>query len=106
MNFYEWQKKYHEKKIIKLIEEVTKKEIKTLQKLGIEIENKTYTEYEYEILKLELIKYYKNYDMDKEELKKAKPLINGVTRSKYNELLEKFYQIDRKYENFFNKISF
>lgn len=106
MNFYEWQKKYHEKKIIKLIEEVTKKEIKTLQKLGIEIENKIYTEYEYEILKLELIKYYKNYDMDKEELKKVKPLVNGVTRSKYNELLEKFYQIDKKYENSFNKISF
>ncbi len=106
MNFYEWQKNYHEKEIIKLKEELTKKEIKILERLGIEIKDKTYTEYEYEILKLELIKYYKNYDMDKEELKKVKPLINKITRSMYNELLEKFYQIDKKNENLFNKISF
>ena len=44
--------------------------------------------------------------MNKEEMKAAKKLINGVTRKKYNELLNKIEEIEKKYEEIFGKIEF
>ena len=106
MNFYEWQKKYHKKQIIDVRKELTEQELDIMQKLGIEVENKIYTEYEYEVLKMDLIEFYKNDDMEEEDLKKARELVKGISRNKYNELLKKFDEIDKKYENTFNKITF
>ena len=106
MKFKEWQKNYHEKEIIKLKKELTNKEQEIIESLGIKLKNKIYTEYEYESLKINLIKYYKNDDMDKEELDNVKPLVNGINRDEYNELLKKFDKLDKKYEVSFNKITF
>ena len=106
MKFKEWQKNYHEKEIINLKKELTNKEQEIIESLGIKLKNKIYTEYEYESLKINLIKYYKNDDMDKEELDNVKPLVNGINRDEYNELLKKFDKLDKKYEVSFNKITF
>lgn len=105
MNIEKWIYNYHNKKIINIKNELTNMEIDLLKKLNITLENKIYTEYEYECLKLDIAEYYKDDDMDKEELKYVKPLENGITRIDYNNLLKTFEKIDQKYEDKFNKIS-
>ena len=107
MNFEEWQDAYHTKKIFDIFKEFSKGELKTLKKLGIIIENKIYTEYEYDIIKLELGKYYKEEGMDQEELDMVE-LLSGkkVTDNEYKAVIEKFNMLDKKYENLFNKIKF
>ena len=106
MSFHEWQKQYHEKEIINLKKELTVDDFEIIEKLEIEIKDKIYTEYEFEYLKLALYKYYKGGDMNKEEMKAAKKLTNGVTRKKYNELLNKIEEIDKNYQEIFSRIEF
>ena len=107
MNFEEWQEAYHTKKIFDIFSEFSNDELETLKKLGITIENKVYTEYEYETIKLELGKYYKEDDMDQEELDMVESLSEkNVTDNEYKAVIEKFDMLDKKYENQFNKIKF
>lgn len=104
MSFLEWQNDYHNKSIIYLISEFTKDEISQLEKLGITMEDKIYTEYEYESIKLELGKYYIEEGMDEEELENVDSLDDkNVSREEYNKILKKFDEIDRKYQDKFNK---
>ena len=104
MSFLEWQNDYHNKRIIYLISEFTKDEISQLEKLGITMEDKIYTEYEYESVKLELGKYYIEEGMDEEELENAESLDDkNVSREEYNKILKKFDELDRKYQDKFNE---
>lgn len=105
MNIENWKYNYHNKKIIDIKKELRSEEIELLKKLNISLEDKIYTEYEYDCLKLDIAEYYKEDDMDKEELEYVKPLKNGITRKDYNNLLKTFDKIEKKYEDKFNKIS-
>lgn len=111
MNFLEWHKAYHNKKIFKLFSEFSKYELKILNKLGIIIEDKIYTEYEYECFKLELGKYYIDDDiddnMDEEDWEYVESLENkNVSREEYNKIKKKFDKIGEKYQNQLNKLNF
>ena len=104
MSFLEWQNDYHNKSIIYLISEFTKDEISQLENIGITIEDKIYTEYEYESIKLELGKYFVEEGMDEEELENVESLDDkNVSREEYNKILKYFDEIDRKYQDRFNK---
>lgn len=102
MDFEEWDMNYHNKEIIDLRKKITNKELELLKKLEIVIEDKIYTGYEYERLKMNLLLYYKDDDMDEEELKNAKSLkARGVSEKEYNKILNKFSKLDRIYQKLF-----
>lgn len=103
MKINEWIFKYHNEKIINLKEDLMLKEIELIEQLGIIIENKTYTKYEYDLLKMRLIEYYKDEDMSKEELTYIKSLENKcVNIEEYYNLVLTFDFLDIKYETLFN----
>ena len=69
-----------------------------INKLGIKIKDKIYTEYEFEVLNMDLLAYYKDDDMNEEELEMTKDLEKtGVSREKYNRLIEKVEEINKIY---------
>lgn len=92
--YLEWNDRYHNNEIIELNKYFIDKEFKTMEKLGIKIKNKIYTECEFEVVYIQLLKYYEDGDMDEEELMKVKNLENtGVSRKDYNDLMKKFGDI-------------
>lgn len=96
-DFDEWYNKYSTKEIVDLKKCLTKEEIELLEKLGIKVQDKIYTEQEFECLNMDLLKFYKSDDMDEEDLKETIELPEGITREKYNNLLEKIEKINKKY---------
>ena len=69
------------------------------RKLGIEIKDKIYTEYEIELINNSLYDYYYSEDMSEDEKSQVKSLEEtGVTREQYNNLLNKIEQINEEYE--------
>lgn len=72
--FEEWQERYHNEEFIDIKNNLTNNDLKLLKKLGIIVKDKIYTEYEYDVLTLDLIKYYKDDRMDKEDLEIVAPL--------------------------------
>lgn len=104
MSFEQWDEIYRNKKIIYIIEEFSESELEIFKKLGIIIEDKVYTEYEFECLKLELGKYYREDGMDKEDLEITESLADkNVADEEYNAIMKKIYEIESKYENAFAK---
>lgn len=95
-DFDVWYEKYSTLEIVDLKKHLTKEDFKLLKKLNIEIKEKIYTEQEFELLDMELIAYYIDEDM-KEEFADSKPLPEGITREKYNKLLEKLSSISSEY---------
>lgn len=107
MSFNEWQKAYRTKAIFDIFKEFTEGEIKILKKLGIIIENRVYTEYEYTNFKLELNNYVIEGKLDEEDWKYVKFLKDiKVNEKDFNKIKKKFDIIDEKYKNKINKISF
>lgn len=89
-----WEEKYFFKEVVDLKKHFTDKEFEILNKLGVEIKDKIYTEYEFELLDGEVIDYYKSDDMDEEELKMGKDLSKtGVSQEDYDKLLNKIHDI-------------
>ena len=106
MSFEEWDMNYHNKEIIDLRKEITNKELELLEKLEIIIQDKVYTGYEYGRLKMDLLLYYKDENMDEEEWKNVKSLKDReVNRNDYNELLNKFCELNKKYQKLFDYIN-
>ncbi|MCI8345537.1 MAG: hypothetical protein HFJ42_06260 [Clostridia bacterium] len=107
MDYDEWMIAYHKNPIINFKNDLSSKELDIFEKLGIKIEDKDYTEYEFDDIDEKLLEYYTDENMDKEELAEAKTLEGtGVSREEYNYILEKFDKIREKYSDKFNKISF
>ena len=96
-DFDEWYNEYSTKEVINIKKELSKKELQLIEKLGIKLKDKIYTEQEFECLNMELLKYYKDDDMSEEELKYSVKLPEGVTRKEYNDLLDKINEINQKY---------
>lgn len=103
--FEEWIEKYHNKEFINLMKYLTRNDKKILEKLRIKVKNQIYTEYDFDIFKGELIRYYKDDTMDKEDLAIVVPLEGtGVSREEYNKLYKKFERIEEEYDNRRSKI--
>lgn len=101
-NYDEWYKKYHNEEIIDLNKYLDKEDKKILKKLSIQIKNKVLTNYEYDVIKGDLLEYYRNEEeMDTLELSMCKPLDNtGVSREEYNRVLDKFENISNEFGTF------
>lgn len=91
----EWEEKYRNVKILNPMDYLKEKTLETLQKLNIKVENRQYTEYEYEVFKGEISIYYKEDDYSKEDLEFVKSLKGtGVTQKEYDELISNINEID------------
>lgn len=98
-DYDKWKDKYYNYKFINVKRYLNFIDIALLKKLDIEIQDKLYSNYEYDILEGKLIDYYRNEkEMTEEELKLSKPLDGtGVSRRRYNKLLNKFNKITDDY---------
>ena len=94
-----WREMYMNKEIVDLKKYFTNEEFDLFRKLGIEIKDKIYTEYEIELINNSLYDYYYSEDMSEDEKNQVKSLEEtGVTREQYNNLLNKIEQINEEYE--------
>lgn len=83
-------KEYYAEEIISIKKFLDEKDIKVLEKLGITVEDKIYTAFEYEIFSGEVSRYYKEDDYGKEDLEFIKSLEEtGVSQEEYDELIRK-----------------
>lgn len=90
LNYEEWKEKYYKDRTIDIMKYITKEDIELIRKLNIEVEKKIYTEHELEILEMDLLQYYKDNDINKEELEFTKNLEGtGVSEEEYSMLLKK-----------------
>lgn len=88
----EWREKYYNLEIININEYLTQTDKQLLEKLGIKIKDKIYTEFECECLYIDFLKYYDDpeNDLSEDERKYQKSLDGtGVTREEYNAVLKK-----------------
>ena len=93
-----WREMYMNKEIVDLKKYFNNEEFDLFRKLGIEIKDKIYTEYEFEILDMDILAYYKDDDMTKEELEITKNLEEtGVSKEEYEKLLKKMEEINTLY---------
>jgi len=92
MNDYEkWHERYITNEVIEIKEHLDSNDLDILKRLGIEIEDKIYTCYGFDVIYEDLLLYYLDDDMTEEEKKESKPLDGtGVTRSEYNWVIKKF----------------
>lgn len=90
-NYEEWHKRYMTKGVIEIKAHLDSNDLDILRKLGVEIDNKIYTCYEFDVIYEDLLLYYLDDDMTDEEKKESKSLNGtGVTRSEYNWVIRKF----------------
>lgn len=91
-NYDEWNERYHNKEIIDIKKHLNDEDIEILHRLGIKTYDKIYTEYELEVLEMDLLAYYEDLDEELSEQEKQyqKSLDEtNVTRERYNSLLKK-----------------
>lgn len=96
----EWREKYYNLEIININEYLTQTDRQLLEKLGIKIKDKIYTEFECECLYMDFLKYYDDpeNDLSEDERKYQKSLDGtGVTREEYNEVLKKIEKINNNF---------
>ena len=94
-----WDKKYHHKEYIELFSDFSSEDRDKLKLFDISLEDKLYTEFEFEVIYGKLILFYKNEEeMDEEELKECKELPNGIEREQFMNLLDKMDKVRDKYE--------
>ena len=93
----EWKERYENKEIVNIKNEFTINELALLQKLGVELIDKLYTEREFEILDMKVISYYYEDTMSNDEKAECIPLPEGVSREEYNNLVDKIHEINLKY---------
>lgn len=97
--YNEWNNKYHKLEYIDLKSLFDEDELNILRKLGIEIKNKKYTEYEYELIEMEL-GYYMEIDEEDPDvvktLESTKKSIadKGVTQEEFDKLIKKIDSLD------------
>lgn len=96
-NYAEWHERYLNKEVINIKEYLDSNDIEILRKLGIIIENKLYTCHGFDVVHGDLLEYYLDDDMTKEELEETKTLDGtGVTRTEYNWVIKKFEKMQRE----------
>lgn len=101
-SFEKWHEKYCNYEFIELKKFLKKEDIDILEKLEIKVKDKIYTEYEYEMLKMDISAYYNEIEPEEniteEEKKYLKSLKEkDVTKIAYLKLLDTFDLIDERY---------
>ena len=100
IEFEQWKKKYHGKRIVNFSNFLSHDDIELLKKLEIVVDlSKIYTEYEYDILEMDLIAYYDEAeDIDGNKLPAERKLEDyNVSKEDYERILETFYNIGLEY---------
>ncbi len=99
LEYENWTQKYFNEKIVDFSKYLNKEDMQILEKLGIEIENRIYTEYEFDMIEQNLLKYYKSIEkLQNNDTKCTKMLINEITIEQYNNILQKFSKISLEYK--------
>lgn len=93
LNKREWHNNYSKKEIINIYDYFSDYYLKVLKKLGIEIENKLYTEKKFDQFNIKLLEYY--------EIDKNDKIVQNDTLTKESVLKEDYEEI----LNIFNKIA-
>ncbi len=96
-NYEEWNDKYHNRKIINLIDYLNDNDMNILNKLGISVENKKYTEYELDVIKQELNQYDDRFEIEEYD-EKVKEDIRKIKKSLKEKKIsnEMFYKLADK----------
>lgn len=84
LNFENWKSKYYFEKNVDLKKKLTQKDLEILTKLEINVENKKYTEYEFDLLKDKFLKY----DEDQEYVKGK-----GISLEEYDKVWDNLYSV-------------
>lgn len=101
IEFEKWKKKYYGEKIVDFSNFLKKSDIEILEKLEIKVDlTKIYTEYEYDLLDMELISYYEDAEyLDGTKIPPEKNVEDyNVSKEDYNRIHEIFYSIGVNYE--------
>lgn len=98
-NLENWKEIYYNKKIINLAKNLNDNEIVILNKLGILIEDKVYTEYEYDMVKQKISFYFDDEEDLNGKLKLNEKMLKNknVTINEFNNILNKLDSLDLKY---------
>jgi len=94
----EFKKRYFEKRFIDLKDKLDKNDIAILNKLGIVIEDKLYTEYEFDIIPMHLVKYYNEDEETGDIIFEEEKADNKLLRQCNVSPREFFYIIDKVYK--------
>lgn len=95
-NYDEWNERYHNKEIIDIKKYLNDEDIEVIHRLGIKTYDKIYTEYELEVLEMDLLSYYEDLDEElSEEEKQYQKSLDGtnVTKERCNSLLKKIEEM-------------
>ena len=93
-----WLEKYHNIPVVDVLNELTDQSIEIIKKLGIELKNKIYTEYEFDILEGEISDYYIYEGITEKELSCVKSLDGtGVSNKEVEETLKEVDKIVEKH---------
>lgn len=85
----EWKDKYYDQEVVDLNKYFSEKDFELIGKLGIIVLEKVYTESEFENLYSNILKFYKENELEQKKL-----LDNvGVTTEEYNEFLKKIKKV-------------
>ena len=94
INCFKVNESYYVDEFLNLNNFLDNKDIELINKLGIKIKNKLYTDCEFDIFFGEILEYQYDKYMSDEEKKMSKPLRKtGVSRLEYNQLLDKINYI-------------
>lgn len=100
-DFYEnWKEKYYNKRYIEIEKYLNGSDFNLLNKLGIKVYRKIYTEHEFEVMNMDVLAYYDDLkEKLSEEEKQYKKSLEGtnVTREEYNKVLNKLNEINNVY---------
>lgn len=97
-DYEKWKEKYYNSRIIYIYDFFNKNDFKVLEKLNITVEDKKYTESEYDVIKFFLNLYYsEKYDEEEEKAYMKSLSEKDVSQEDYNRLLEIFEKIDNQF---------
>ena len=98
IDYEKWQENYYNSRNIYIYDFFNKNDFKVLEKLNITVEDKKYTESEYDVIKFFLNLYYsKKYDEEEEKAYMKSLSEKDVSQEDYNRLLEIFEKIDNQF---------
>lgn len=91
---------YYTKEIVNVISELPSELLEIINKLDVEIEDKVYTKNEYDMLKMDVFRFF--YDEDDEDEELIEEIKNEleereITETEYKNILNAFDEIDKKY---------
>lgn len=83
-DFEKWKSKYYYEKKVDLKKELNQKDLEILTKLEIDVKDKKYTEYEFDLLKDKFLMYDGNQEYVKNK---------GISLEEYDTVWENLYKV-------------